>query len=149
VSGAIDPEGFAFFDGLSGRLHIELTEPAQRVSPRLYNVAAPPAARIVSIRLELEVFEDDEFRGLTEEEWNRVVLRVPRLRARSAGADVVVTHDAPDGAAFTVRDLAVVIAKTEHVSREQRPWLGGVDVHHVFFEGVTLRDGIWESHWGS
>jgi hypothetical protein len=29
-------------------------------------------------------------------------------------------------------------------------WLGGVDVHHVFFEGIKLGDdGVWGTGWGS
>ena len=29
-------------------------------------------------------------------------------------------------------------------------WFGGVDVHHVFFEGIHLADdGVWDIYWGS
>jgi hypothetical protein len=60
-----------------------------------------------------------------------------------------VEHDAPNGKAFTTRDLKAAIEKTEQAGRENAPWLGGVDVHHVFFEGIELEDDVWTICWGS
>ena len=32
----------------------------------------------------------------------------------------------------------------------QSEWFDGVDVHHVFFEGIHQdSDGVWEIYWGS
>lgn len=142
----VDEDALEFFSGLSGVLRIELTEPAQKTAPHMLNLAAPPTARITSVTLELSV--DD--RDLTAEEWSRVVIRAPRIRMRSVDTDeIVIDHDAPDGATFTVRNLADAIAKTERDSREHGEWLGGVDVHHIFFEGIELEDGVWTICWGS
>jgi hypothetical protein len=62
---------------------------------------------------------------------------------------MMVLLDAPDGATFTIRDLAAAIAKTERESRERGEWLGGIDVHHIFFEGLSFDDDVWTISWGS
>jgi hypothetical protein len=147
----IDQDALAFFNGLSGRLKIELTEPAQQAAPHLLNLVAPKGARIVRVDFELEVFEDDDARPLTEEEWSRVVVRAPRIKMVNLDTpETVVETPAPHGGVFTVRDLQHAVARSEHVSREGGDWMGGVDVHHVYFEGIEPEDGgVWAIAWGS
>jgi len=161
----VDEGGLRFFNTLSGRLHIRLSEPTQAISERLLNQMAPPSARIEEVSLTLQVREqgegreeDDAFdlddlpapRALTEEEWSRVVLRTPSIRMRGENDEEVVEHRAPDGVAFTVRDLAAAVAETERRTRGGSEWFGGIDVHHVYFEGIELEeDGVWFICWGS
>jgi hypothetical protein len=144
-------DALEFFNRLSGRLTIELTEPPQQAAPHLMNLVAAPTARIAHVAMSFEVWEGDEnFRELTEEEWQRPILREPSIKMRSVDTDeIVIDHAAPNGKWFTVRDLANAIARTERESREHGEWLGGVDVHHVFFEGIELEDGVWTICWGS
>jgi len=147
---SVDEEALEFFNGLSGQLAVELTEPAHSISENLPgNLVAPTGARVKQVSLELRVFEEDDFRDLSEEEWSRVVIRAPSVRMRGE-SEVVVEHPAPDGNAFTVRDLGEAVAKTERQGRDESEWFGGVDVHHVFFEGISLEDdGVWSICWGS
>jgi len=155
----LDEESLRFFNKLSGRLNIRLSEPPQPFSERLLNQVAPPSARIVEVSLAMQVLEDSEQgdlcdladpRDLTEEEWNRVVLRTPVIRMRGENGKEVVEHRAPDGLAFTVRDLAAAVAETERQTRGGTEWYGGIDVHHVYFEGIELEeDGVWFIAWGS
>lgn len=42
----VDDEGIRFFNALSGRLDIHLSEPAQPLAKGLLNLAAPPSARL-------------------------------------------------------------------------------------------------------
>jgi hypothetical protein len=123
------------------------------VNEKLMNLIAPPAAHLQSLKLEMEVFlrEQQEFRPLTEAEWNVVVIHGATIRVRNprskAGA---VELGAPNGETFTVRDLAAAIEETERRSRATVDWFGGIDVHHRFFEGIHLDDdGVWVTHWGS
>jgi hypothetical protein len=150
VKQKVDDDALEFFNGLSGRLEIELTEPAQKAAPHLLNLVAPKSARIKSVAMELHVYEGEDHRELTDDEWARVVIHAPRIHMRSVDTEeIVIDHDASDGATFTVRNLADAIAKTERDSREHGEWLGGVDVHHIFFEGIELEDGVWTICWGS
>jgi hypothetical protein len=147
----VDDKALAFFNRLSGRLKIELTELPVQLSPQLSNVAAPPSARVVNVSLRMSVFEDHGFRELTEGEWSLVVLRAAGIRMRNESVpEVVVEHAARDGKAFTIRELASAVEETERRARGSTAWFGGVDVHHVFFEGMRLEDsGTWSIHWGS
>jgi len=147
-----DEEALSFFNSLSGRLNVRLSEPTVRIAEGLENQAAPPSARIEAVSLSMQVFMREaevKFRDLTEEEWNRVVLRAPAIRL--GGSDErVIEHQAPDQRAFTVRDLAAAVAETERQTRGGSNWFGGVDVHHVYFEGLSLdQDGVWWIRWGS
>lgn len=51
---------------------------------------------------------------------------------------------------FTVRELVHAVEKTELETRGSSEWLGGIDVHHIFFEGISAEaDGTWALCWGS
>jgi hypothetical protein len=156
----IDQEALRLFNRLAGRLDIRLSEPAVPVAPGWLNLKAPPSARIEDVSLIMqfseEVEEDTPWdllpdpRDLTEGEWSRVVLRAPSIRMRGENDDEVVEHRAPDSGAFTVRDLAAAIADTERRTRGGTSWEGGIDVHHIYFEGIELEeDGVWCIQWGS
>lgn len=139
-----------FFNSLSGRLKIELDVPAEPVG-NLQNLRASPAARITRLELQAEVYEPDteEFRPLTPEEYDAVAFRGGSIRLRSEDGEPVL-HRAPNGSYFTVRDLLRAVEETERQTRGQSEWLGGIDVHHIFFEGIEPTDGdVWEIYWGS
>lgn len=148
---AVDEAGLRFFTELGGRLRIELTEPSRAISEQLMNQVAPPNARIAGVSFEMYAFANDEIEDLSEEQWQRVVLRSPRIRMRDIRTpETCIEAAAPNGISFTVRDLAAAIERTELHCRASSDWLDGIDVHHVYFEGMTLgADGVWEVHWGS
>lgn len=139
-----------FFNSLSGKLEIELTVPAEPVA-NLLNLRASPEARVARVELRAEIFNPDteDFRPLTAEELETVAFRGSSIRLRSEGGEVVA-HDAPNGSFFTVRDLLRAVEETERRTRDRSEWLGGIDVHHVFFEGIHPDgDDVWEICWGS
>ena len=170
-AGECDEENLGFFDRLFEKLKIDLSESRSRVEGLLVE-KAPPSAQITGVSLIMEVdiqrelfanlteeqqqrlviVEDDGplFRELTEEEWKRVVIRTPAIRMRGESGQHVIEHQAPDGASFTMRDLASAIAETERRTRGYTNWVGGIDVHHVLFDGIELgEDGVWQIKWGS
>lgn len=146
-----DDEALEFFNRLTGRLELELSEPPVQIAPALLNMRAPESARLVKVALELEYFEEgaDDPRPLTEEEWALVVLRTPTLVLRGE-AEEPVEHRALNGEHFTVRELVDAIIATERATRGMSEWFGGIDVHHVYFEGIDEEDdGSWTISWGS
>jgi hypothetical protein len=147
-----DADALDFFNGLSGHLDVKLTEAAKPVSEHVMNLQASPTARLDSIGLRLSVYEPDndpKFRPLTDAEWSRVVLHAATIRMRGE-TEKIVEHAAPNGASFTVRELAAAVEETERQGRGDSQWLGGIDVHHVFFEGIEEDvDGVWTICWGS
>jgi hypothetical protein len=139
-----------FFRSLNGTLEIELTVPA-KLSARTHNRRASPEAQISNLRLDAAVFnpKSHEFRDMTPEELDSVAFYGNRIKLRGLSGDVV-SHDAPNGAFFTVRELLHAVEETERQTRDQSKWLGGVDVQHCFFEGIYLApDGVWDIVWGS
>ena len=139
----------AFFNNLSGKLKIELTEPPERVG-NLSNERAPADAEIKSISLNLEVFnqDDETFRALTKEELATIAFHGASIVLQSEDGEEV-SHNAPNGESFTVADLAKAVEETERQTRGDSEWLGGIDVHHVYFEGLEEEDGVWLICWGS
>ena len=139
-----------FFNSLSGKLEIELTEPAESYR-NMANLAAKPSAELVDVRFHPEVFEEseDKFRDLTEAELELVIFYKPRIRLYSEGGGVV-EHKAPNGKSFTVKEMFAAIVETERKTRGNSKWLGGIDVHHIYFEGIYQdENGAWEISWGS
>lgn len=94
------------------------------------------------------VFPD--FRELTDEERNMVVLTVSAIRLKSEGG-VIVEHKAPNGKHFTVQDILDCVVETERQTREKSDWFGGPDLHHVFFEGIHKDEhkDFYRVWWGS
>ncbi|QEL19410.1 hypothetical protein [Limnoglobus roseus] len=139
-----------FFNSLTGKLEIELDTPAEPVA-NLLNLQASPDARIVRLELKAEVFdrETDESRPLTPAELDGVAFRGSSILLQSEDGEPV-SHAAPNGSHFTVRELLRAVEETERQTRGGSEWLGGVDVHHVYFEGIHSDDGdVWEVDWGS
>jgi len=139
----------AFFNRLSGALLIELAEP-----PRLLK-HLPPVERanamvgIKSLRLEIGVLENEGVRALTAAEYASVAFDEASIGLRGQSGEVV-SHAAPNGRHFTVRDLLAAVERTELMTRGNTEWLDGIDIHHTFFEGLTsVDDGTWSICWGS
>lgn len=140
-----------FFNSLTGKLEIELDVPAEPVAD-LLNLRASPDSRVVRLELRAEVYDPDteEVRPLTPAELGAVAFRGSSIRLRGEDGEGAVSHDAPNGSYFTVEELLRAVEETERQTRAQSEWLGGVDVHHVFFEGIEPGgDDEWEICWGS
>lgn len=142
-------ENLEFFNRLSATLRIELSEPTEAITPALENQKATPTAAIVSLALEPQIWVEasGEFRDLTGEELDRVVFEESEITLRGLGP--AITLPAPDGARFSVRDLVAAVAECERKTRADSEWFGGIDVHHIFFEGITWDGEAWEIFWGS
>lgn len=139
-----------FFNGLSGKLQFDLSEETKSIG-NLDNQVATPTAKINGLKLTAEVYEADQgaFRNLTPDELAFVVLESPRIQM-CGESEKIISHDAPNGASFSVQDLLNAVEETERRSRDDSEWFGGVDVHHCYFEGIQRRDdGVWEICWGS
>ena len=141
-----------FFNSVTGNLEIELTEPPEQIAD-LLNQRATPDARITSLSLKPEFYdpETDDFRPLTSAELESLAFEGKSIKLRSESGHVV-EHQAPDGEFFTVRQLLAAVEETERQTRDRSEWLGGVDVHHCFFEGIhpdEEDDDVWEIYWGS
>lgn len=147
---ALVSDELKFFNSIRGRLRIELTEPPQQMS-NLSNEVAPQTAQAKSVRLVAEVKDEkrDQVRPLTPDELNRVAYSKPEIRLKGQ-TGLPVLCKAPNGKYFTVQDLLAAIEETERRTRGESKWFGGIDVHHIFFEGIhAIADDVYEISWGS
>jgi hypothetical protein len=147
-------------DGWSGTLCIEFNQKAARkkMSANLYNEMVDPKATIKSVSLDLQIYEpendEEPFREATQEEWDEVVFEQPSIRIIGL-ADEAIEHQAANGKNFSARELIRAIEETERQTRGQTEWFGGIDCHHIFFEGLSFvevdEQGIetWRVYWGS
>lgn len=143
-------ENLAFVNSIRGILRIELSEAAKQASPNMLNLKASPNATLVSLVFEAYMTDEDHDPvPFSEAELSRVVFEGSSIRLRGDTGDPV-SVEAPDGAHFSLAGLIAAIEKTEFETRGASSWLGGVDVHHIFFEGIFPEDdGTWSIGWGS
>ena len=132
---------------LRATLELDLSEPV-RTGPAFFVRQAAESATIQSLKLVATAYDADGLRELTEAERNRVAYNARRLRLRGP-TETVVDHHAPKGSHFTLRELLNAVEETERQTRGHGG--GGVDVHHVYFEGIeSVRGGdVWQIVWGS
>ena len=136
---------------LSGTLEIELSEPSIKVDG-LYNETSSPTAKIESIKLIQEKYDNDlgEFRKYTDEELNSIAFNSSEITLQSVlqGDMEKVTHKAPNGY-FTVGQLLDAILETEKQSRPKSDWFGGIDTSHIYLEGLSMEGDVFKIWWGS
>jgi len=140
----------AFFNNLSATLDIELTIDPSPIG-KSYVMHVSPDAKIKSLKLEARVYVEasQDFRDLTEEEMDSVAFIGSSITLRSE-SEQPITHRAPNGRYFTVKQLLQAVEDTERHSRPHAKWFGGIDVHHVFMEGLEEGDDqTWTVVWGS
>jgi hypothetical protein len=138
-----------FPDNFSGILRIKLSEPPERISPNLLNLKSSPSATIVSLELDANILKDDGFQPLTEADYQHIAFQGASITLRGESRESV-EHHAPNGEFFTVRDMIRAVEETERQTRGNSEWYDGVDVHHIFFEGIRANDdGTWSIRWGS
>ena len=147
--------------------------PSLQIAPGLLNRMESPGTKVDSCLMShpSRYSEDSGLTDLTEEEMAMVVhvvgptgnpeplTGITLVQGCSATAAFDKTFKPPIAAAaaaagFTVRALFEAIAKFEAVSRPQTEWFGGVDTHHVFFEGLYEQLEVGALHrygisWGS
>ena len=146
-------EHFDLLADLVCRLEVELTEPPERIG-NLDNERATPSAAVRSVRLTrggpFDPDADDD-PPLTDAVALLVAFGGPSIVLRGE-AEIPVTHAAPNGRSFTVAELLDAVEETERQTRGETAWFGGVDVSHVFYEGICpaeAGDGSWQILWGS
>lgn len=128
---------------LSAVLQLKLTELPVQIAPRLLNERVPATAKLLGC-----TFRDDDPKCYTEgmdaektpaELRAMIAYRQSTLRLVSQVA--AHSYTAPGGKHFTVADLLHAVVDFETKTRGHSKWFGGIDSHHVFFEGLRWIDG--------
>lgn len=136
---------------LSFSLDIKTSMPSEPIGNML-NEMVPSDASILAISIPTpSVMDGSEYRNMTETELHEILFTTPSIRITTATPSVkTFTADAPNGKWFSVADTLGAIADVETKVRPLMTWFGGVDCHHVYFEGEGDREkGDILLHWGS
>ncbi len=142
--------GLSFFNTISGILEIVLNNEPQNLN-NLDNLKAPPNSSIESLRLVPTIFDptDGVHRDLTESEISQIAFNKPSIELFGVSKEII-SHTAPNEQHFTVANLLQAIEDTEKSTRENSEWFGGINIHHIALEGISLcQDGTWRICWGS
>ncbi|KAJ3048900.1 hypothetical protein HK097_010108 [Rhizophlyctis rosea] len=151
------PQPSDLFNKLSFTLQMTF-EPGQKGAfmPPLVNQFVKPDALPTRIYIDasgVQIWQKGggKLRSPTSEEWDSVALDAPEITFRSeAEGEPKKTFRAANGKWFSVRELVGVVEKWEQEDRVRSDWFGGVDAHHIFFEGVEIGDdGFAFVAWGS
>ena len=161
-----NPEDMDYFNELCWTLDITTEKKKVNKPPSPYDLYHVPDMgdhvydiEIVSIEASEISFSDDatdSLIDLSQEQLDKQIFPSPiTLSQVLCGYDYDNTdklireyHD-PSGW-FTVDTLVNAIVEFEREARPRTRWFGGIDLHHIYFEGLTLQsDGSYEIEWGS
>ena len=125
--------------------------------PGLLNLFVPKGAKLKSpitidsitetdIGLE---YTDEPPAQLSKEELNKIHYKEKEITLFCEETNVRMTFKNEKG--FTVKELFDHIVEFENKSRPLTDWFGGLDAHHIFFEGLdwSEKDKAFMIIWGS
>ena len=139
-----------FFNTISGVLDIKLSEKAVSMDKLPGNLVSKPTSKIKGLTLNAEVYNEagESYRQLTSVELDSKAFESSSILLGSESGESV-EHSADNGKYFTVKELISAVETTELKTRGNTDWFGGIDVHHIYFEGLTCHQGTWVPYWGS
>lgn len=139
-----------FFNSIVGDLEIKISEAPKPMENLRGILVSPGEAELINVKLDPKIYipELKDFRSLTEEELNSVTFKLPSIVLVGESGEPV-THYSTNNKYFTVRELLQAVEVTELKTRGNTEWFGGIDIHHVFFEGIHCEYGQWQIYWGS
>lgn len=116
-------------------------------------IAVSESEEILSIVFEPSVWIGDsvaDFDTPTQAELNEIIINLPEI-GLIGKAGRIIHHKAPNGKHFTAGDICAAVEETEKQTRNETEWFGGIDLHHIYFEGLdeTEEKGVYRIYWGS
>jgi len=103
----------------------------------------------------IEIYNDDEddvslrFTPFTQEFSDSIAFSNSSITISSINNTPPKTYTSSNKY-FTVGDLLNIIIDYEYLDRPNSEWFGGIDVHHIYFEGLGKQpDGTYQIYWGS
>lgn len=124
--------------------------------PGLLNRFEQPGAKMLSCEMSHPaIFTGNDLVDMTPGELSAVACDGPKpLPAKihlSSGFEGLgeLQFTAANGKWFTVQEFLDVVGKLETAVRGETEWFGGIDAHHVYFEGLMGANGRYSVEWGS
>lgn len=129
---------------------------APRAVPGLLNHFEQPDAKLISCQMNNPAtFTDDDFFDLTPLQLSSKAcvgstpLPATIYLSSNQASNMQVKFTAVNGAWFTVQEVLDTIGAFETAARPKTSWFGGINTHHVYFEGLMGKDDHYMIWWGS
>ncbi len=146
----------AIMRSIGGRLIIDVDTPIVNIGS-LLNEKTTSDAHIDNIYFKAQVgyinediaSDDYEFRDPKNNDLSEIVYKKPKIGLRGQ-ANELVEFEAENGENFTLKEIINAIEKTEVETRANADWFDGIDIAHIYFEGLHAEeDGFFRIIWGS
>lgn len=89
------------------------------------------------------------FVELTEEEHKEPAISGETYEITIISSGVTKTFKKENEEPITVQDVLDYVLEIEQEARPKTDWFGGVDAHHIYFEGLSKQEDGYEVFWGS
>ena len=131
---------------LSFTLCIEMTKPSILIG-NSYNEMQHSDSSIIDISTsEVSEYLNGDFKELTKKELDEVAF----VGKTITFTDYVSKTFKNEKGFFSVKELLKNLVLFEKENRPHTEWFGGIDCHHVFFEGIfKVKGGAYSISWGS
>lgn len=133
-------------------LSIKLDVPPAPMSEFLLNLRADNNAKLVDIKVCDICRWDDTLEDLiaySEEQLNNLVIFDKNTIEFKDEDHSRKTYHFPTNR-VTIRQFVDAIVDFEKISRPKSEWFGGIDCHHIFYEGIYPdANGTYSIFWGS
>lgn len=99
----------------------------------------------------LTVYDRRTRKAMTEAALNMRAFEGGSIMIRGCAERLPIPHIAEKGW-FSVSDIIQAVVDTERSTRDYAEWMGRVDTHHIYFEGLkpsTRNDHTYTTVWGS
>ncbi len=138
---------------------LSIDVPTYQRNPTLLNKFVKPGVTLKSVsstsvlwKQPIMLYRDDQHIEASEDDLNKICFDGSTITITSN--DETKTFSAPDEhpQGFTASQLLDAILEVEQIVRPKTEWFGGIDAHHIYFEGLhpeEKNDNCFVVMWGS
>ena len=140
------------FQNAGFNINIRLEEDKTYSTGRLLNIFVKPDSQILDItKTNIYKFSEDyDLIDLSEEEVNSLAYNNKSITLVNSATETELQFHSDNEQYFTVQELVDKIMEFEKIDRPKTDWFGGIDAHHIFYEGLHKKDEhIYSVMWGS
>jgi hypothetical protein len=97
---------------------------------------------------EFTIFNDDDLEPLSQLLLQKICIKDENLTLTSYISGHEKSFTSSGG--FTIQNMMNSILEFEREARSKTDWFGGIDAHHIYFEGISkVGPNKYSIHWGS
>ena len=97
----------------------------------------------------IDIYDGEQSHAVTDEELDEMIYPDAEITIYNDETKIRTLFHNDNG--FTARRMLANVLEFENESRQHTNWFGGIDAHHIFFEGLhwSPEDDAYIIFWGS